>query len=345
MNGKRGRLDSGMKRFDIAIVGCGNVARMHFDAYAAHPDRVRVVAACDPLREHLDAAREKYGFEWGFGSLEEMIEGADWEVGVVCTPTPVREGTVDTLAGAGRHVFVEKPFADSYEEARRMVRRCDEAGVKLAVNQNFRYHYPFDIARRLIAEGRVGNVVSVVHQNLMFRQDAGWRTRTERHALSVMGIHWLDGFRWMLGDEARSISCETRSSPAIDCAGETDASVQIVFERGAMASYVQSLSSPIGRTETLIIGDEGMLRLDHSGAALFDKGGKEPKEQWEVPYSDARKPEATFEDLDLLLTSLEQEDEPPNSGRDNLKTVALLDGAYRSAGEGRPVLLKEGVAV
>jgi predicted dehydrogenase len=340
---REGRQD--VKRFDVAVIGCGNVARMHFDAYANHPDRVRVVAACDPLREHLNASQERYGFEQGFGSLEEMIEAADWEVGVVCTPTPVRRETVGILAGAGRHVFVEKPFADTYEEARRMVERCDEAGVKLAVNQNFRYHYPFEIARRLISEGRVGNVVSIAHQDLMFRQDSGWRIRTERHALSVMGIHWLDGFRWILGDEAASISCKTRSSPAIDCSGETDACVQVVFERGAMASYVQSLSSPISRTETLIIGDEGMLRLDYKGAALFDKDNrKEPKEQWEAPYSGARKPEATFEDLNLLLTSLEQGSEPPNSGHDNLKTVALLDGAYRSAGEGRPILLQEGVA-
>src|SRR5438067_2366631 len=174
-----------MKRFNIAVIGCGNVSRMHFDAYQDHPERIQVVAACDPVSDNLHSAQQKYDFEQGFASLEEMIARAEWEVAVVCTPTPVRRQVVETLAAAGKHIFVEKPFADSYQDARSMVDTCHRAGVKLAVNQNFRYHYPFEKARELIAQGAVGRVVSIIHQDLMFRQDKGWRTRTQRHALSV----------------------------------------------------------------------------------------------------------------------------------------------------------------
>jgi D-apiose dehydrogenase len=59
-----------MRQFKIAMIGCGGVSQMHFDGYV---------------------------------SLEEMIEGADWEVGVVCTPTPVRLQVVKTLAAAGKY--------------------------------------------------------------------------------------------------------------------------------------------------------------------------------------------------------------------------------------------------
>lgn len=333
-----------MKRFNIAVVGCGNVSRMHFDAYQDHPERVQIVAACDPVSEQLNEAQSKYGFAQGFASLEAMIAHAAWDVAVVCTPTPVRKQVVETLAAAGKHIFVEKPFADSYQEAQHMVNTCSRAGIKLAVNQNFRYHYPFEKARELVAQGAVGRVVSIVHQDLMFRQDKGWRTQTQRHALSVMGVHWLDGFRWLLNDVATSVFCETRSSSAIQSVGETEATVQVNFKQGALASYVESFSSPVPRTETIVLGETGTLVLTYDGLGLFEQKGRvAPHMQWENPLRGAHKPEATFIDLNLLLTSLEEGTEPPNSGRDNLQTIALLDSAYRSAEEHRVIALNEGV--
>jgi len=332
-----------VRRFDVAVVGCGGVSQMHFDGYAAHPERVRVVAACDPEPERVSEAQRRYGFARACASLDEMLAAADWEVAVVCTPTPVREPVVRMLAAAGKHVFVEKPLADTYDEARRLVAICAEAGVRLAVNQNFRYHYPFHIARAVIADGGIGRVLSVLHQDLFFRQDGGWRTERPRHALSVMGIHWLDGFRWMLGDEARSLVCRTHASPAIDCAGETEAHVQIAFAGGAAVSYVQSFSSPVARTETLVLGETGTLVLNYDGAARFDRDHrKEPKQRWANPFAGPGKPESAFQGLERLLAAIETPGtEPENSGHDNLRTVALLEAAYRSAEQQRPVSLAE----
>src|SRR5262245_13614658 len=135
--------------FRLALVGCGGVAPMHFGAYAAHPDRVCVVAACDPVEARVKQAQGCYGFAGRYTSLDAMIAGTPFDIGVVCTPTGVRAEVVETLAAAGKHVFVEKPFADSLPEAQRMVAHCARAGVAVAVNQNFRYCYPFQIARRL----------------------------------------------------------------------------------------------------------------------------------------------------------------------------------------------------
>jgi D-apiose dehydrogenase len=330
------------RRFDIALVGCGGVAQMHLEGYAAHPERVRVVAACDVDLDRAKAAACRWGIPHAFPSLQGMIEAAEWEVAVVCTPTPVREAVVQALAASGKHLLVEKPLADSLQKAQRMVTACRSADVLLAVDQNFRHHYPFEQARGLIAAGRLGIVRGIAHQDLFFRQDVGWRTQCPRHALSVMGIHWLDGFRWLLGSEARSVACQTHASAAILCAGETDAHVQITFQNGAIVTYVQSFSSPLPRTETRVVGDEGLLVLHYRGAALYERDtGREPVERWPNPYAGANKPESAFVSLNHLLTAIESGQEPPNSGRDNLRTVALLEAAYRSASEQRVVDLSD----
>ena len=61
-----------MKQFAVAIIGCGNVSRMHFEAYLRHPERIRIAAVCDSIPESIDEVRRVYGIEQGF-------------------PTPVRE--------------------------------------------------------------------------------------------------------------------------------------------------------------------------------------------------------------------------------------------------------------
>jgi predicted dehydrogenase len=335
-----------MKQFAVAIIGCGNVSRMHFEAYLPHPERIKIAAVCDSIPESIDEVRRVYGIEQGFVALEEMITQAEWEVAIVCTPTSVRKQVVDVLASAGKHVFVEKPFADTYQDARHMVDTCQRANIKLAVNQNFRYHYPFETARELVAQGTIGQVFSLVHQDLMFRQDTGWRTQVKRHAMAVMGVHWFDGFRRLLDDEVTTLVCQMRSSAAIQCVGETDASVQMSFKRGALVSYVESFSSPLSRTETLVLGDRGALFLTYDRVSLFDltSPGK-ARRQWENPYCGSHKPETTFIGLDHLLTAIEQGTEAANSGQDNVKTIALLDGAYRSAEEQRSMVFHEGIIV
>lgn len=329
-----------MNLHNIAVVGCGGVSAMHFSGYAAHPERVAVVAACDPLPERTEWARTKHGVPATFASIDELLAGAEFEAAVVCTPSQVREPVVAALAEAGKHVLAEKPLADCYDEAARLVKICADAGVQLAVNQNFRDHYSFGIARSVIDTGAIGTVRGIAHQELTFRQDRGWRLGMARHALSVMGVHWFDGFRQLLDHDADLISCRTYSSPAISCSGETDASVTIDFGP-VTVSYVQSFSSRISRTETLVFGDSGTLRLEYDRVTRIGADGD--TEEWANPHSGAGKPESTFRSLARLLDAIDNSAEPGNSGQDNLKTIALLDGAYRSAAEHRPIALTGGL--
>jgi len=70
---------------------------------------------------------------------------------------------------------------------------------------------------------------------------------------------------------------------------------------------------------------------------------KTPAERWTNPYAGAKKPESVLAGLERLLTAIETGQAPSNSGADNLRTVALLDAAYRSAAEDRLVLFEDGM--
>ncbi|MEV5967420.1 Gfo/Idh/MocA family oxidoreductase [Kribbella sp. NPDC051952] len=323
----------------IALVGAGNISRTHLTSYANHTDRVEVVAAADPLAERREWVRDTFGVQRTYETVGEMIEAGGWDVAVVCTPSHVRTSAVLELAAAGKHIFVEKPLSFDFDDARSIVDACAAAGVQLAVNQNFRDSYAFGLGRELIEQGEIGDVLAISQQELMFRQDKGWRLTQERHALSVMGIHWFDGFRLLLGKEATWLSARTFSSPAVDAAGETDASVQIFFG-DTPVTYVQSFSSRLDRTETVVFGSAGTLQLGYAEAQLHRDGETKTIPN---PLVGSGRSEAMFLGLDRLLTAAETGVEAPNSGGDNLRTIALLDGAYRSADSGAPIELKDGL--
>jgi len=331
-----------MKTFKVGLIGAGGVTELHLEGYKGHKDRVEVAAICDPNVAALKGRAEQYGIPLTFTDLDDFIRNSGVDVAIVCTPTSIRKQVVLPLLDAGMPLFVEKPFSDTLADAIEITEKASKLGVPVSVNQNFRRHFTFDVVKGIVSEGAIGNVTSIVFNNMFFRQDSGWRLQCERHALSVMGIHWFDGFRQILGSEAVSVTSLMRSSSAIECKGETDATVQVAFENGAVATYVQSFSSPFPRTEMIVIGETGTLHCTHRSVELYRKEAKTPVQAWS---NDISRETATFEGLNHLLIALETGTEAPNSAQDNLKTVAMLDAAYRSAETQRTVQLKQGALV
>ncbi|MFH5183295.1 Gfo/Idh/MocA family protein [Paenibacillus sp. TAB 01] len=331
-----------MKQFKVGLIGAGGVTELHLGGYKDHQERVNIHAICDLNVEALNARADQYGIPNRFTNLTDFIENSGVDVAIVCTPTSIRKQVVFPLLDAGIPLFVEKPFSDTLQDAVEITEKAAQLGIPVSVNQNFRRHYPFEVVKQIVREQTIGKVTAINFNNQFFRQDTGWRLQCERHALSVMGIHWFDGFRQILGSEAVSVASLMTSSSAVQCAGETDATVQLQFENGTIVTYVQSFSSPVRRTDMIVIGETGTLLCNHTSVQLFRRGDEQPSQTWENRVS---REVATFEGLNHLLVSIETGAEAPNSSRDNLKTVAILDAAYTSAKEQRIVKLNQGVLV
>lgn len=318
------------KVFKVGLVGAGGVTQLHLDGYKNHPERVEVVAICDPNEEVLNKRADEYGIKHRFTDLQDFIENSHVDVAVVCTPTSVRKEVLFPIIEAGIPIFVEKPFSDTLTEAAAIVDKASKAKLPMAVNQNFRRHYPFELIRGIVKENAIGKISQIMFTEIFFRQDAGWRLNNKRHALSVMGIHWLDGFRLVLDANPVTIACQTRSSSAINCAGETEATVQIAFDNDAIVTYVQSFSSSFSKNEMIVIGEKGTIVANHTSVKLYQRGQAEPIKTWKHHIS---REEATFGGLNQLLMCIESGHVPTNNVIDNLKTVSLLAGAYQAAEE------------
>ena len=139
-----------MSQIRVGFVGAGNVTKLHLEGISRHPDRAKVVAFCDPDESNIAARMETFGACDAYSNLGDMISKAEIDVAIVCTPTAIRQPVLLPLIEARIPTLCEKPFTDSYDDAAQIEKAAREAGVPVAVNQNFRRNFPFYIAREIL---------------------------------------------------------------------------------------------------------------------------------------------------------------------------------------------------
>lgn len=242
----------------VAVVGTGMWApRLAEAAGRAGLD----VATCFSRNE--DRRREfaeRFGCEPA-ASLEDAIEHPGVEGVLLVTPNDVHEEQALACAERGRHVFVEKPIADSVEAGERMRQACDAAGVTLMVGHAFRRLGAARRVKELLDDGALGDVVlGEANMSLpgSFKPEA-WRATRDRNPggpIMQLGIHHVDTLSYWLGPVRRAAGrfAHVHTPADIDDVGV----VTLEFESGALGSLTGSYVSP----KTL------SLRLLGTGAVL-----------------------------------------------------------------------------
>lgn len=321
----------------IGLIGAGGISRLHLEGIGRHPDRAQAVAICDPNAEMLRQRATEHGIEQTYETLDAMIADAGLDAAIVCTPTHIRSDVVLPLVEAGIPVLCEKPFAETYAEAAEMAAAAREHGVPVAVNQNFRHHFTFTLARELLDGGRLGRPVHLTQIAGHLRRDTGWRLGRRRYVMAVMSIHWLDGYRVLFGQEPETIYCRAVNSPATPGGDDTAVSVVLQFPDGAMASLCESFSSFTRISACGVDCERGGLRLGYKALEEIREGA-EPVEHAN-PFDKA---EATWFLLGDLLRAADEGRAPETSATDNLNSMRILEAAYRSAAEGCAVSVTSG---
>jgi UDP-N-acetyl-2-amino-2-deoxyglucuronate dehydrogenase len=249
----------------IAIIGTGMWApRLAAAAQTAGLELVTCFARDETKRREF---AERFGCDPA-ASLEEAIDRPGVEGVLLVTPNDVHEEQALMCAERGRHVFVEKPIADSIEAGERMRRACAEAEVTLMVGHAFRRLGAARRVKQLLDDGALGRVV-LAEANMSlpgsFKPQA-WRAHRERNPggpIMQLGIHHIDTLAYWLGPVERASGrfAHVHADADIDDVGV----VTLEFESGALGSLTGSYVSP--KTLTLrLLGTEGVLdyRADFS---------------------------------------------------------------------------------
>ncbi len=345
----------------IGCIGAGFIMdECHLVAYRAAGFNPVAIASRRVERAREVAARDD--LERAYGNYCELLADRRIAVVDVAVPPDVQLEVIREIVRHGDHVrgiLAQKPLGMDYAEARQIVELCAEAGVKLAVNQNMRYDQSVRACKTLLTRGELGEPVLATIEMRAIPHWMPWQQRLGWVTLRIMSIHHLDAFRFWFGTPRR-VFASARPDPrtAASFAHQDGICLYILEYDGGLRAAAwddvwagparEGAAADIG-IRWRVEGTEGMARgtigwpdyprrvpstLDFT---TIRRGGAWVRPRWEEAWF----PDAFAGPMAELLVALEENGEPATSGRDNLETMALVDGCYRSLAEHRAVEVSE----
>lgn len=277
-----------------------------------------------------------------FASLEDALARVRLDAALVVVPLAAHAAVTRQALEAGLHVLVEKPFAETLEQARALAMLASRQARVLMVNQNYRWFPAPALARRLLHRGALGDLVACyLDFHLYF--GTGYRYFfLDEPLLSDMAIHHFDSLRFVLDDEPVEISCHSWAGPGTPFAGHPAAVATMRFAKGAVVSYRGSWlthgpGTPYGGYWRLD-GTRGTIEFTFRGAfAEREKLDRLTLHRPDVPPEPAKLPAMPYQDRKGALHTFARwirEGAPPegaSTATDNLKSLALMFAAIRSA--------------
>ena len=331
-----------------AIIGCGFFARNHLNAWN---DVVGagLVAVCDLDLAKAEAAAALTGAK-PYTDAGAMLAAERLDFVDIATTMESHEALMALAADHKIAAICQKPFAPDLAAVRRILARADASGRPIMVHENFRFQTPLIAAQKVVASGAIGKP---------FFAHISWRTgydvvagqpylaETKRFIILDLGIHVLDIARFIMG-EVREIYARTQRTMPV-AIGESQATMLLEHTDGALSEVVCTYTNriepdPFPQTLIEVDGEAGSLRLLRDYRLEIHRPGE--VEVREVPpgrpsWADPRwalAQESVLTTQQHWVDCLREGREPMTSGRDNLKTFALVEAAYASAASGQPAV-------
>ena len=252
---------------------------------------------------------------------------------VIATPTDTHVQLIEEAAGAGLHVFCEKPLGLDEKQARAAVAACEQAGVKLAVGHVVRYFPAYAKIRDLVQKGEIGSPAMAKCRRMSGApgEVRPWYADGQRSGgvVTDMGVHDFDWLLWCFGPVERV------SALSVERGAGQVAMVVLAHEGGAISSVELSWMDPTGFwTAVEVSGPGGLLRHDSRSTATF-RVDRAPRDgatspEVEVPVGEPLR-DPYFNELADALGWFGGGPPPRSSADDAVAAVALAEAARISA--------------
>ena len=194
------------KKLKVAIIGCGGIAKgCHLPGYA-RMDNVELVAACDIIIERAQEVAEKYGIPQVFQDYNDVFEIPGLDAVDICTPNYLHSIIAVAALNKGLNVFCEKPDAVNTVEAEKMKAAAEKSGKVLMVMRNNRYMQVSSFAKKMVEEGKMGEIYAARcgwQRRRGIPGKGGWFTTKAQSGggpLIDLGVHMIDLTMWLMGN-------------------------------------------------------------------------------------------------------------------------------------------------
>jgi predicted dehydrogenase len=288
------------------MIGYGAIGRVHALSYKAIPhlyglpaDAVQVVGVATARPETAEAAAREIGCALWTANYHELLARDDIDAVDCCTPNGMHEAMMVAAARAGKHLYCEKPLANTVTEAQKILAAAQAAGVRHQVSFNFRFFPAVMRAKQLLQEGFAGRIFSFRARYYRSsyidpQKPLSWKLRMADSgggAVIDIGSHALDLVYYLLGEfgsvqaaldtviKQRPAAPGSRETAAVDV--DDIALLHLRLTDGTLGlAEISRLGT--GTTNELVIeiyGEKGALRFDASSPGWLEVyDAREPAE-------------------------------------------------------------------
>jgi predicted dehydrogenase len=304
------------------------------------PDNARVQLVCDKDTEVLKRAKRAYCDVEVTTDLCRVLTSPDVDAVAVVTPVWTHFELAKAALENGKHVFVEKPFTATSEQARQLIELAEKKNLRIMVDHTFLFTGAVKKIRQLIDDNELGNLYyyDSTRVNLgLFQHDVNVIWDLAPHDLSIMNHLIKDKAEAIVATGERHLNSQ-----------EDVAFITIYFEHNIIAHINVNWLSPVKVRTTLIGGEKRMVVWNDLEAdekvKVYDKGvqisnregiydllvGYRSGDMWapKVDQTEALKAECEY-----FIACVQDNKQPFNDGQAGLKVVKMLEAADKSMRE------------
>jgi predicted dehydrogenase len=320
--------------------------------------KVQLVTCYEVVPEKGKAFSDKYGCDYD-SNYEDVLKRNDIDGVHLITPNAIHSEQTLLAAKFGKHVFVEKPIANTITDGKNMIEACDKAGVVLMVGHHLRRLAGIRKLNELIEAGAIGDPIQVEGN---FSQNLGFSLTPESFrwysddsgcpagSLMTMGIHHVDTYNYLFGPIKSVFSFFNKlyiPAPVDDVTATI-----FQFESGILGHLGSNYASPkalwiyIYGTEANMLCtvtlpnlpfEEYLLRWqdvdNDTKVHIFEKDSPSGKE---IPIEIGN---PILEEIDEFASCIQTGEKPETDGKGGLVALSFIRAAIESAETGCPVKL------
>lgn len=326
----------------VATVGCGYFSHFHHQAWQRL--EVELVGVCDLDAKRAEEFRHQYGIAQAFDNFSDMLSAAKPDLVDIILPPDQHFPHIMHAAKHGADIICQKPFTQCLSEARQAVDIAASANVMLMVHENFRFQPWYRLIKTLLDKRLLGQLFAV---RFLLRPGDGqgpdaylnrqpYFQKMERFLIRETGIHFIDVFRFLLGEPESVYADLQRFNPHIrgEDAGQFvldfPAQLRAVFDGNRLVDHLaQDRRLTMG--ELTIEGECGVLRLDGNGHIWHRIKGSNEEVQLELHFDHRRYGgDCVYALQKHVLECLVKGGTPENIASDYIRNLEIQEAIYRS---------------
>ncbi len=340
-----------MEKVRIAIIGCGLISKFHITAIRLIP-QAELAGVCGCDAEESRRAAKTYETK-AYLSREEIWADPAVDAVCICTPSGLQEEQAYEAVDHGKHVLIEKPMALRVEGCNRIIARAKENQVLVGVVSQLRFSPEILFVKNIIAQGRLGRMVSAdlylkYYRSQDYYDASPWRGTKDMDggALMNQGIHGVDLLQYLVGMPKEIYA---RAATRIHQMEAEDLICGVMeFPDGSMGVMEATTGAYPGFSRRIELhGEKGSVILEEDKIAFWNIQGCEPPiPPHEANANDYGKsdpgaidPRGHVRQISNFIQAILGNEALLNDGEEGKKAVSIILAAYESAEKKIPVAL------